>query len=268
MLPDQRVVGVDHGEVVTGLVFEDAQLGVDVVLVGWVAVQMVFADVEQGRHGRPERADPLQLERADLGHHPFHLFARFHQVDERLPDVSPHVGGKAVCLEYLSRKGRRRGLAVGAGNGDERRGNETAGQFDLAYDLPAGGLSLYQHRVVLGHARGDNDQVARQEICRVVTSQHEADVAPAEFRGHGRQGRCIPHIRGSDPGAGPGQEPGARHPGSGQAHDEDVFVGQFHVCLVHSVVSTLITLSVSAMKPSAFSNHSVTFSRSKVMKSS
>ena len=69
LLPDQLVIAVQHREVVFGLILENAQLGVDVIPVARIAIQMILAQVQQRRHGRAERVDPFQLERADLGHH-------------------------------------------------------------------------------------------------------------------------------------------------------------------------------------------------------
>ena len=48
----KRVIHIKHGKIVSGLVLEDPQLGIDIFLIGCVAIQMVFGDVEQHRHPR------------------------------------------------------------------------------------------------------------------------------------------------------------------------------------------------------------------------
>ena len=64
----QRVVGVDHREVVAPLRVEDPRLGRGVALEPVVAIEVIGGDVEQHRHARAKRLDRLELEARRLDH--------------------------------------------------------------------------------------------------------------------------------------------------------------------------------------------------------
>src|SRR4029077_10797183 len=55
------VVGIQDGEVILTLIFEDALLGVDVIVESLVAIEMVGRDVENHCDSRPKFNDGFQL---------------------------------------------------------------------------------------------------------------------------------------------------------------------------------------------------------------
>ncbi len=228
MLPDQLVIPVEDGEIAGGLVLEDTQLGVDVVLIGRIAVEMVLADIQQCGNAGAEATDPLQLEGADFSHNCIHRFPGFYQFYEWVADVTPHVGSMAVGSEYLSDQGGCRCLAVGAGDCHDRCADEAAGKFDLADDLPSRRLCGNEQRMIHRHAGRNHDQVGIQEIGFVMPAEHQADGAPSQLRQHGGQRRFIPQIGGGDPCPFSCQEAGAGHAGASQADYKDFFVFKSH----------------------------------------
>jgi hypothetical protein len=135
-----RLHGSDQTLLHGGIMFEGA-----------VAIDMVFADIEQDADGGIERGRKIDLIRRHFDHmDPAH--ARRLQRQDRGADIAAHLGvitGDAHQMRDQSRRGR---FAVGAGDGDERRiGRMTpplaAKQFDIADDFDAG-LLRRQHRPV------------------------------------------------------------------------------------------------------------------------
>ena len=61
------LTGVDHRDVVSAEVLEDPRLGSRVPVERPVPVHMIWSQIEQHGHMRPERADRGQLKRRDFG---------------------------------------------------------------------------------------------------------------------------------------------------------------------------------------------------------
>ena len=114
-----------------------------------VAIDMVFADIKQNADGRIERGREVDL----VGRHLDDMHAphpRRLQREDRGADIAAHLGVVACDLHQMRDQRGRGGLAVGAGDGDERRVRRVtpslaAEQFDVADHLNAG-LACHQHR--------------------------------------------------------------------------------------------------------------------------
>ena len=142
---------------------DQARLQGRVVLDGAVPVEVIGRDVEQHADAGIERRRQLDLEGRHLDDvEP--IDGRRLQRQDRRADVAAHLhvaAGRAQDVGDQRRGGR---LAVGAGNGDERRvgrqlGALAAEQLDVADDLDAGGLGLGDRPV----RRGMRERHARRQ---------------------------------------------------------------------------------------------------------
>ena len=159
---------------------DEALLHRGVMLQRAVAVDMVLADIEQDADGGIERGREVDLVGRHLDDvHAAH--ARRLQRQDRGADIAAHLG--VVAGKFRQMRDQRRGgrLAVGAGDGDERRiGRVTAPlaaeQLDVADHLDAG-LARHQHAPVrrrMGQRRaGGEDQ--RGEILPGDAAQIRGD---------------------------------------------------------------------------------------------
>ena len=98
---------------------------------------MILGDVEHRRHRGMELRDRLQLEGGNFADGDV---AGAH-LQDRLrvgrADVAHHPGAAAGVFEDLAQQGRGGGLAVGAGDGQERAGGFAVGVFQFAHHLHA-----------------------------------------------------------------------------------------------------------------------------------
>ena len=119
-----------------------------VMLQRAVAIDVVFADIEQDADGGIERGRKIDLVGRHLDHmHPPH--PRRLQRQDRGADIAAHLGVVAGDLHQMRDQRCRGRLAVGAGDRDERRIRRVAAplaaeQFDIADHLDAG-LARHQH---------------------------------------------------------------------------------------------------------------------------
>ncbi len=127
---------------------DQARLHRGVVFQRAVAVDMVFADIEQNADRRIERGRKIDLVGRHLDHmHPPH--PRRLQRQDRGADIAAHLGVVAGDLHQMRDQRRRGRLAVGAGDRHERRIRRVtpafaAKQLDVADHLDAG-LPRRQH---------------------------------------------------------------------------------------------------------------------------
>ena len=146
-----------------------ARLHGGIMLQRAVTIDVVFADIEQDADGRIERGREIDL----VGRHLDHMHAahpRRLQRQDRGADIAAHLGVVAGDLHQMRDQRCRGRLAVGAGDGDERRIRRVAAplaaeQFDIADHLDAG-LARQQHAPVrrrMGERRAGR-QYQRGEI--------------------------------------------------------------------------------------------------------
>ena len=210
------VVDGDHGRAGIG---DQTLLDRGIGFERAVAVEVVGRDVEQHADGRIEARRQVDLEGRALDHMEAAAAGRLQRQD-RLADIAAKRHLAAGGGDEMGDQRRRRRLAVGAGDGDERRLRAmapplAAEQLDVADDLDAGGLGA-DHRPVrrrMGerHARrqhqrrealpvGDvqiDDRRCRRRAPRRPHSRcrprrrpsPRRRQAPARWRGRSRRGR-------------------------------------------------------------------------------
>ena len=160
---------------------DEARLHGRIVLDRAVAIDMVFADIEQNADGRIERGRKIDLVGRHLDHmHPTH--PRRLQRQDRGADIAAHLGVVARDLHQMRDQRRGGRLAVGAGDGDERRVRRVtaalaAEQFDVADHLTAG-LPRHQHRPMRRGMR--QRRAGRQDQCRKIRPGHRAQIGGDE----------------------------------------------------------------------------------------
>src|ERR1700680_5206174 len=97
-----------------------------------IPVEMIGHDVENDGYDRLERANRFELKRRDFGDHPIAGGCDGGFGDQRVADVAadPRLpSGEAK--EFADQRGRRR-LPFGSTYGDDGRGADAVGYFDLA----------------------------------------------------------------------------------------------------------------------------------------
>ena len=152
-----------------------------VMLQRAVAIDMVFADIEENADRRIERGRQIDL----VGRHLDHMHAphpRRLQRQDRGADIAAHLGVVAGNLHQMRDQRGRGRLAVGAGDGDERRvGRMTAAlaaeQFDVADHLNAR-LPRHQHRPMRRRMR--QRRAGRQDQRRKIRPRHRAQIGGDE----------------------------------------------------------------------------------------
>ena len=131
-----------------------------------VAIEMIGRDVDQRADARRQRRGEIDLERrafddvdAPVG--------RRQQIENRHADVAAHRHVAAGLAQDMGDQRRRRRLAVGSGDGHERRARRARGalageEFDVADDSDAGRLRPFDRPVRLGmgqrHARREHER--------------------------------------------------------------------------------------------------------------
>ncbi len=187
-----------------------------------VAVDMVFADIEENPHRRIERRRQIDLVRRHLDHmHPPH--ARRLQRQDRGADIAAHLAVVAGDLHQMRNQRCCGRLAVGAGDGNERRVRRvtaalTAKQFDVADHLTAG-LPRHQHRPM--RRRMGERRAGRQNQRRKIRPRHRAQIGGGET-GLRRFGDIVGRVVARDHFRATGlQRVAARKAGTAEAEDGD-----------------------------------------------
>ncbi len=227
----ERVVDPDDGEIGRG---DEALLDRRVLRDRAVPVEMVRRDVEEDADRRLQAWCEVDLKRRHLNDMDAVARGRLKRQDRRA-DVAAHLHVAAGLAQDVGDERRRRRLAVGAGDGDERRvGRElralAAEQLDVADDLDAGGFrrasptSAARDGSAARRARGSAPQSATSRRCEDRRSRSPAlaafaiavgavvagdDPRPAAFQ---RQRRREPRA------AEPEQRDGAAGEGGGGGH--------------------------------------------------
>ena len=193
-----------------------------VMLQRAVAIDMVFADIEQNADGRIERGRQIDL----VGRHLDHMHAahpRRLQRQDRGADIAAHLGVVAGDLHQMRDQRGRGRLAVGAGDGDERRVRRVtaalaAEQFDVADHLDAG-LPRHQHRPM--RRRMGQRRAGRQDQRGEIRPRHRAQIGGDEA-GLRRLGDIVGAVVAGDHfRAARLQRVAARKPGAAEAEHRD-----------------------------------------------
>ena len=214
------VVQIEHQTVALLLAAVDRGLGLHIFVKVLVVVQMVGRQVGDRRHmGRMLHAHQLEGGQLDDGQIlGLHLA---HAGQQRRADVAAQMHGIARVLEDLADERGRGGLAVRAGDADDRAGADREKQLHLAGDLRAVLLRLFQKARM--HAGRAEDHVLVERI-QIMLTQHEVDaqrcqrgIAVAQFGG-------ILFVMYGDPDAGRAQHADERHIAHPCADDADPLI--------------------------------------------
>ncbi len=223
------------------LVEKDALLGGSVGAHVGVAVEVILGDVEQGGDLRVRVAHGLELEARHLGDDE-PVLARGGPVgglDERRAEVAADEQRAAELGAEVAAERRRGGLAVGAGDRDERAAELPARELVLADDLDA----CAPRRVDLGERRNagaEHDQVGRSEALGAVAAELERR-GPAQCAHRAMKLGLGAHVGHRDARPAPREEARGREAGPAEADDEDAPAREAH--LIFSVASATIASS-------------------------
>ena len=230
-----RVVCVQHREVACVLRGKDALLGQRVVLKGAVPVEMIGRDVQDHRDLRMELFRAFELEAGNLQHRPRAFAALIDEAHHRHADVAGDQRRQTRLLQDFAGQRRRRGFAVGAGDGQDLAFQKARGQFQLADHRAAEVAGLHQFGRIQRHTGTDYDQVLAAKSQQAVAARLHHDALIQQRRNFlgkrlGRANIGYRHLR-----ALPAQKQRRRKPGLPQAHHQNFFAFQFHR---HSVYPT------------------------------
>ncbi len=110
---------------------------------------------------------------------------------ERHADVAADERAQSGGLEHPADERRRRGLALGAGDGDDLAGEPPRGQFEFADDRHTGRPRRRERGQFRRHARTRHDEVGADEERRVVATQIECHAEAAQMVFAGNRRRAI-----------------------------------------------------------------------------
>ena len=146
----QCVIAVDHH---LARATEDAVLGQVISRQISVAIHMVFADIQAGRHLGIQLIGGFQLEARQL--HDVQLDLIIQQVQRRGTEVTAHSNLLAGCGSHFTDQSGHSALGVGAGDGDDRRLGITGEQVNIARQFHTTGSGGLQRRGRDSQARAD-----------------------------------------------------------------------------------------------------------------
>ena len=144
---------------------------------------------------------------------------RGEQVERRRAEVAADRDRQTRRLHHLADQGRDGALAVGAGDGGDRRPRLAREQLDVAHHLDAARRGLAQQRLGERHAgRGDHHRRgAEQREVEAAVAAGGARRDALELRAARRIGAAVGH---REPPAARGEMPRHRHAGAAEPHDE------------------------------------------------
>ena len=158
MRTDARIAGRHHGPVRGRLVLEDACLGALVGILGDVSIEVVRREIEPDGDVRVIPLDGLELEAAGLDHVPRRRRGRLDLRRERHTDVAAHEHRLPGRLDHPAHQRRRRRLALGTGDRDDRPGHERGRELQFADDAYSAGTCGLQGTDVGRYAWTHDDQ--------------------------------------------------------------------------------------------------------------
>src|SRR5215470_11934696 len=157
------IVGVKHGEIGGGLLFEDACFRRAVRFHRAVTIEMIRREIQKNAYIRTKCFNPFELKTAELGDGNGLVRSLFDNADERRADISRKKCGVAGTFQDVLAERSRGGLSVGAGNANEAAAEKAVGKLDFAPDgnvLRARGREDFG---ISGDAGAGNDEVPTNE---------------------------------------------------------------------------------------------------------
>ena len=159
-----------------------------------VPVEMVRRDVEEDADRRLQAWCEVDLKRRHLNDMDAVARGRLKRQDRRA-DVAAHLHVAAGLAQDVGDERRRRRLAVGAGDGDERRVGRklralAAEQLDVADDLDAGGFRQPRRPVRLGMGQRHAGREDQRRKARPVRGAKIGGLDPLPLRPSPSPRRC------------------------------------------------------------------------------
>ena len=192
-----------------------------------VAIEMIFAEIDQDADRRIERGREIDLiGRALDDVNAARRWRRKRQ--DRGADIAANLRVHAGRCRKMRNQRRRRRLAVGAGDGDERRvGRDAAAlaaeQFDVADHLDAGFLRELDGPM---RRRMGERNAGRQHQRRELRPISAAQIGGRDAGGVGLRHALRIVVVGDDIGAAGHERAGARQPRAAQPEHGDLFAGK------------------------------------------
>src|SRR5205823_10689524 len=97
-----------------------------------ITIEMIVLDVQPHNKLRAKRLYSFELERADFGRKNIELRLMAHDFAQGFANVAAGNGALTARVQHLRDQLRCRGLAIGAGDGDERQFAKLPAQLELA----------------------------------------------------------------------------------------------------------------------------------------
>ena len=189
---------------------------------------MIGGDIQHHGDAGVKALDGLQLEAADLQHHPSVVGGSLDEGDGRRSDISADQRLTASSRNNFARQRRGRGLPVGAGDGDDLAFEEARREFHLADDRNAQRACLHQLRNIEGHARTDHDQVLIAEGAFAMLSGFDGDAMIEQQRNFVTELLRRFGVGDGNPRAALLQEQSAGHAGLAQPNHQHAFAFDVH----------------------------------------
>ena len=161
----QVIACIDNSEILLGLIFKDAQLGPVIHRDRGVTIEMVGREVQPHRNLRAKSLDRFELERADFGRQNIELRLMAHDFAQGFANVAAGNGALTARVQHLRDQLRCRGLAIGAGDGDERQFAKLPAQLELADHFNLSRRKILREWGIGIDSRAQDRQVARIAIC-------------------------------------------------------------------------------------------------------
>src|SRR5690242_17635955 len=241
MLGAGGIVGIDHRQIVLGLVLENARLGPRVIFEGGMPVEVIRSEIQQNGDVRAKSLDQLELETAELRDRNCFVARLIHVSDQRRADVSGNHYRLARGGQNVANQRSGRGLAVRAGHANDTPPQKSPRQFDLA---PYGHMRRArrrQHGMIRRHARAGHDQILRREVRARIAAKGKRTADFAQFERSAAKLLLRPVVNGRHAGAARGAKARRGDAGSRQPHDQHAFAFEFdsrtHSYLSFNVVS-------------------------------
>ena len=235
------VVQVQQREVLARLVLENPGLGQGIAVHRRVAIQMIRRDVQYRRDPRMESLDRLELKAGDL-HNEIVIdrrggvpgpaprpVGRERRFAQRRTEVAAREDPPAALFQDEPHQRHRGALAVRAGDGDDRRAQETGRQLQFADDPHAPPPGRLQRLHAGRNAGADHHQVGPLERRLVAGSYLHRQGSPFQTRQRLRQRRFLFAIRDRDARSDGLEQPRRRHSAPGQPNHGDLLPFQIRL---------------------------------------
>ena len=222
------VVRVQNGEIARALVLENTGLGGGVILERIVPVKVIGSDIQHHRNLGMKVSMVSSWKLLISSTTQVSSVEALDEAYRRGSYVSADQRLTASGRDDFARQRRGRGLAVGAGDGNDLAFEEARRQFYLADDWDAQGARLHQLRNIERHARTDHDQVLIAEGAFAMLSGFHGYAVVEQQRNFVTKLLLRLGVGDGDPGATLLQEQSAGHAGLAKPDHQHAFAFNVH----------------------------------------